>query len=226
MATSDGLRELDGEPVDLTADEQATLEALKVRVRQARGRVYQDADELPDEVDQRLGEIEAALSAFDTRPLSTSRPTSPAPVFSSASTPKAALLIDRGYVRPEDEAPVVSRSARPSLTLKPERQIGARRCERPLAPSSVRSSPSAARRSNRDEDEDDAIKPLPDRLITELTAHRTLALRDALANEPAIAFTGGAAQFRAGDLLPLRDRRAAAWRLRSGRRRSRLRRLA
>jgi ParB family chromosome partitioning protein len=30
--------------------------------------------------------------------------------------------------------------------------------------------------------------PLPDRLITELTAHRTLALRDALAENPAIAF--------------------------------------
>ena len=32
-----------------------------------------------------------------------------------------------------------------------------------------------------EEDEADAIKPLPDRLVTELTAHRTLALRDALA---------------------------------------------
>ena len=28
---------------------------------------YQDADELPDEVDQRLGEIEAALMAFEDR---------------------------------------------------------------------------------------------------------------------------------------------------------------
>ncbi len=39
-----------------------------------------------------------------------------------------------------------------------------------------------------DEDEDDTIKPLPDRLITELTAHRTLALRNALANDPTVAF--------------------------------------
>jgi ParB family chromosome partitioning protein len=31
-------------------------------------------------------------------------------------------------------------------------------------------------------------RPLPDRLITELTAHRTLALRDALAENPAITF--------------------------------------
>ena len=40
-----------------------------------------------------------------------------------------------------------------------------------------------------EEDEDDALKPLPDRLVMELTAHRTLALRDALANNPHVAMT-------------------------------------
>jgi ParB family chromosome partitioning protein len=39
-----------------------------------------------------------------------------------------------------------------------------------------------------EEDDEDATRPLPDRLIIELTAHRTLALRDALAENPAIAF--------------------------------------
>ncbi len=39
-----------------------------------------------------------------------------------------------------------------------------------------------------EDEEDDTIKPLPDRLITELTAHRTLALRNALANDPEVAF--------------------------------------
>ena len=34
-----------------------------------------------------------------------------------------------------------------------------------------------------------SIKPLPDRLVTELTAHRTLALRDALADNPHVAMT-------------------------------------
>jgi ParB family transcriptional regulator, chromosome partitioning protein len=41
--------------------------------------------------------------------------------------------------------------------------------------------------SEADQD-DDGLKPLSDRLITELTAHRTLALRDALANDPDAAF--------------------------------------
>ena len=37
-------------------------------------------------------------------------------------------------------------------------------------------------------EEDDGVRPIPDRLVTELTAHRTLALRDALAKDPDIAF--------------------------------------
>src|SRR6201999_3285928 len=37
-------------------------------------------------------------------------------------------------------------------------------------------------------EEDETIRPLSDRLVTELTAHRTLALRDAVANDPHVAF--------------------------------------
>src|SRR5271170_6630752 len=44
------LRELDGTPTDLTAEEQATIDALRAE--------YENADELPDEVDVRLSEIE------------------------------------------------------------------------------------------------------------------------------------------------------------------------
>ena len=37
-------------------------------------------------------------------------------------------------------------------------------------------------------DEDEGVRPLSDRLLTELSAHRTLALRDAVANDPDVAF--------------------------------------
>ena len=33
------------------------------------------------------------------------------------------------------------------------------------------------------------VKPLPDRLVSELTAYRTLALREAVANNPHVAMT-------------------------------------
>ena len=39
-----------------------------------------------------------------------------------------------------------------------------------------------------DDEEEEAIKPLPDRLVMELSAERTLALRDKLAGDPATAF--------------------------------------
>lgn len=40
-----------------------------------------------------------------------------------------------------------------------------------------------------EEDDDDVIKPLPERLVSELTAYRTLALRDAVAGNPPVAMT-------------------------------------
>jgi ParB family chromosome partitioning protein len=42
--------------------------------------------------------------------------------------------------------------------------------------------------SDADDGEDDVAKPLPERLVGELTAHRTLALRNALAGSPETAF--------------------------------------
>jgi ParB family chromosome partitioning protein len=39
-----------------------------------------------------------------------------------------------------------------------------------------------------DDDEEDVIKPLPDRLVAELTASRTVALQDAFAQNPSVAF--------------------------------------
>ena len=42
--------------------------------------------------------------------------------------------------------------------------------------------------AEREPEEEDGLKPLSDRLLTELTAYRTLALREALGNEPGIAY--------------------------------------
>ena len=96
------LRELEGKPADLTPEEQATIDALNAE--QAKLEFdYQDADELPDEVDQRLGEIEAALMAFEERSI-VYEPTdvARAGVFVSIDS-EGRLSVDRGYVRPEDD---------------------------------------------------------------------------------------------------------------------------
>src|SRR3546814_16518096 len=60
------VRSVTGTPVDLTLEEQATIEALTAEQARLEAE-YQDADELPDEIDARMGEIETALAAFDDR---------------------------------------------------------------------------------------------------------------------------------------------------------------
>ena len=61
---------------------------------------------MPDEVDQRLGEIETAVAAFEDRPVSYDpAEIARAGIFVSIDG-EGGLRIDRGFVRPEDEAPV------------------------------------------------------------------------------------------------------------------------
>ncbi|WFU39194.1 ParB/RepB/Spo0J family partition protein [Bradyrhizobium sp. CB82] len=174
-----GLREIEGKPVDLSPEEQATIDALSAEQAKLESD-YQDADELPEDVDQRLGEIESALAAFEDRPMLYD-PTeiARAGVFISIDS-EGRLLVDRGYVRPEDEAPATDggQGADASSTEGQEESPSVQRTVIAVAGSAL----------DAEEDDEDAARPLPDRLITELTAHRTLALRDALAENPAIAF--------------------------------------
>lgn len=61
-----GLRRLSGEAVDLTDEERASHDAFKAEYDRLE-EDYAQADGLPDEVDQRLGEIETALATFEAR---------------------------------------------------------------------------------------------------------------------------------------------------------------
>lgn len=174
-----GLRELEGYPLDLSAEEIAAIEALNAEYQKLEAE-YEGADELPDEVDQRLGEIETALAAFETRPVRFDRDDIlRAGVFISIAH-DGSLDIDRGFVRPEDEAPT-----------KPEGETGAEvggDTAEPVVQRAVITI--GGQPAEPDDDEDDGvIKPLPERLVVELTAYRTLALRNAVAENPQVAMT-------------------------------------
>jgi ParB family chromosome partitioning protein len=174
------LRELEGTPTDLTAEEQETIEALKAEYAKLEAE-YENADELPDEVDTRLGEIETALADFEDRPVSYDpAEVARAGVFVSIES-DGGLCIDRGYVRPEDEAPT-------GTDAGVENENGNDASE-PSAPVVQRAVITLGGQPETEDDEDDTVKSLPDRLVSELTAHRTLALRDALANNPHVAMT-------------------------------------
>jgi ParB family chromosome partitioning protein len=115
---TNGLRRLVGQPVELAEEERAAREALRTEFEQLEAQ-YAEADELPDEVDQRLGELETALEAFEAR-LTVFDPTEIARAGAFVSVAgNGSLLIERGFVRSEDEAaaePVVEdrRAERPT----------------------------------------------------------------------------------------------------------------
>jgi ParB family chromosome partitioning protein len=176
-----GLRELAGTAVDLTDEERATREALRDEYDRLEAE-YSEADELPDDIDARLGEIEQALEAFEQRPtVYDSADIAIAGVFVSLDS-DGSLSVDRGYVRLEDErpvdvegddAPAVDGGDSPAATPAVQRAvitIGGQAAEP-------------------EDDEEDGVKPLPERLLIELTAHRTLALRNTVAEHPDVAMT-------------------------------------
>lgn len=174
-----GLRELQGEPLDLSADEQATIDALNAEYQKLEAE-YEGADELPDEVDQRLGEIETALAAFENRPVRfETDDIARAGVFISIAH-DGSLDVDRGYVRPEDEAPI-----------QPADKTGVEAGADPVEPVVQRAVITIGGQPTdpEDDEDDEAIKPLPERLVIELTAYRTLALRNAVAENPHVAMT-------------------------------------
>ena len=173
-----GLRRLAGAAAALSTEEQATLDALRTEYNALEAE-YAGADELPDEVDARLGEIEAALEAFEAGPANYDPvDIARAGAFVSIDS-EGGLRVERGYVRPEDQPP-----AEPAGEVQtPENPDGECRAAANTTAIAAGSPPAAET-----PDEEDGIKPLPERLVTELTAHRTLALRNALASDPDTAF--------------------------------------
>jgi ParB family chromosome partitioning protein len=182
---TDGLRQIDGVAVERSADEQSTIDALNAEYQRLEAE-YEGADELPDEVDARLGEIEALLDELDNRPvIFDPSDITRAGVFVSIGA-NGRLVVDRGYVRSDDEAPLVlpdgetdGATAATSAQAGEPGPSGTSRTVITVGGKPIES----------EDDEDEVIKPLPERLVIELTAHRTLALRDAVASKPQIALT-------------------------------------
>ena len=178
------LRQLVGTTVDLSEEERATRETLRNEYDRLEAE-YAEADELPDAVDARLGEIEQALDSFEHRPMTFDPDqTVRAGVFVSIAA-DGTLLVERGYVRPDDEAMEEPEAG----IIDPATGEVLRRTEPEISHQSAVITHGGQSPDPEEEDETDAIKPLPDRLVSELTAHRTVALRDAVASHPHVAMT-------------------------------------
>ncbi len=176
-----GRRQLSGETVPLTDEEEATLAALQQEADDIET-ASAEAEELTDEQDRRMGEIETAIEAITGRPVRFEvDEVARAGAFVSIA-PDGSVRIERGFVRPEDELPVEP---------EPEEEIG-RDVSPAYASTTAAEYEGAAVYAGQVEpvepEEEDGIKPLSDRLLTELTSHRTLGLRHALGERPDVAF--------------------------------------
>jgi ParB family transcriptional regulator, chromosome partitioning protein len=179
-----GMRRIESAEEPLSAEDEVCCEALLKEQEEIERRYFQDdGEEIPDDVEKRLIKIEELLGEMNDRPvLYDPADIARAGVFVSIDD-EGNLMIERGFVRPEDEA-------KNEANANAGNDIGTERLDRSCCVmlSSGLATPNAASSGVDAEPEDEGLKPLSDRLVMELTAHRTLALRDAVANDPDTAF--------------------------------------
>ena len=133
-----------------------------------------DDGELPEELQVRLDELDRQIGVLASRsPEFSPDDIATAGAFVSIGH-EGSLYVERGYIRPEDLSPVTSSAAegRAADAIDSESGDVSGPDPRGLPPSEA-------------EDEGVAI---PERLKTELTAHRTLALRDAVSQDHEVAY--------------------------------------
>ena len=168
---SNGLTRLTSEPAPVTEEDQVRYDAA-VAEYNTLSEDYEGEEELPEKVDARLGELEAVMAEIDERPaLFRAAEMLHAGAFVSVEH-DGRLRIERGFVRPEN------RAALRSVTATSGESIGS-------GTDHVAGSSHAAVSDGVEDAEDVETTPhLSDRLVAELTAHRTLALRKAMAENP------------------------------------------
>jgi ParB family chromosome partitioning protein len=166
-----GLRRVYPRPVERSDEERVQIAALSEEY-DALVSQWDAVEDLPAEVEARFREIDAALDAFGDGMAYAPEEIARGGLFvvlGHDGQPR----IERGFIRPEDEAPA------------PEPEDGA--CEDDGPPDAEGSGADGA--SGEDEPDEDGAAPLSERLVLDLTAHRTMGLRDAVAADPHLALT-------------------------------------
>ncbi|MBG0800433.1 DNA-binding protein [Methylocystis sp. H4A] len=172
---TNGLRRLPASYAPVSEEQQARYDVALAEY-DALSDEHEGAEDLPEEVDRRLAELEKEMAAVDERP-AIYDPTeiSRAGIFVCIDH-DGAQKVERGFVRPEDEEPPGAPAAgEPTGSVAAPKRAGDGAVGSPDGDAA-------------DQDETEVSSKLSDRLMSDLTAHRTLALRVALANDPEAAF--------------------------------------
>lgn len=177
---SHGLRRNYPQPMALSLEDEAAREAAQVEY-DALTEQWDSVDDLPDDVAERFGELEAEIERIDAlRHAYDPDDIARGGVFVVLSHDGTAR-IERGFIQAEDEKPEpepepeVEADAGEGYTLTEDGEI--------IEDGDEDRVPAL---ETEEEDADDG-KPLSDLLIRDLTAHRTLGLRLALGEQPDMA---------------------------------------
>ena len=174
---SHGLRRTYPQAVELSAEDQTALDVAQAEFNSLTEQ-HESAEELPDEVDARFGELEAEIERLEAK----------RQAYDTADIARCGAFIilnhdgtariERGFMRAEDEKP------------EPETHAESGEGEGGYIDEDSRTVPNSTSAGENldgeDEDADDQ-KPLSDILLRDLTAHRTLGLRLALSEQPEVA---------------------------------------
>jgi ParB family chromosome partitioning protein len=179
-----GMRRVYAEPAELSAEEIARYDAAKAEY-DALDAKYAEMEEADQEIEDKLDQLGAELDAFSDRPQvydPAQRAIAGAFVTLGAN---GQLQVEAGFVRPEDE---------PRAEVDDEEEADSEDRD-PSQPDEdgangvvVNGRSTNGGSDTTEEPEDEGIKPLPERLVFDLTAQKTLALRNALASDVDIAF--------------------------------------
>jgi ParB family chromosome partitioning protein len=161
-----GMRRVYPHPVPLSRDDQDRLDAVQAEF-EALSAEYESAEELPDDIDAKFGELEAEIERLsDQQQAYDPEDAARSGVFVVLNH-DGTVRLERGFVRPADETQV-------EPTTPDEGESGT---EQPEG--------SAADAAHTGEGDD--RRPLSDLLVRDLTAHRTAGLRVALGEQPEVA---------------------------------------
>jgi len=158
-------RELSDEELarrDVVIDELAAIEAEHVD------------EDLPDDIAAQYEAKREELEHLDNPPVTYSPETMAIAGVLATIDGSGRLRVDRGYVRPEDE---------PVVEPDPVAELDASEQAETAGDATI-----AIAHAVEEHEEEEGLRPIPDRLMTELTAARTLALRLAVGQNSDVAF--------------------------------------
>jgi ParB family chromosome partitioning protein len=164
-----GLRRVYPHPVERSEEDKAQIEVLSQEYDTLVSQ-WDAVEDLPPEVEARFKAIDAALDAFGDGAAYDPDEVARGGVFVILGHDGQARF-ERGLIRPEDEPPLVEAEA--DDDVEGEGEAGA----------------DGEAASDEAEAEEDAAAPLSERLVLDLTAYRTVGLRDAVAGDPTLALT-------------------------------------